>query len=574
MYKISIIIPVFNVEDYLERSFDSILNQTFGFDNLEVIFVDDCSTDNSWNIIQSFVDKYENVKSFSTEKNSGYAGEPRNIGIENATAPFLMFLDPDDEYLENACEFLYDEITKEDLNFVSANFIHYKNNELKLFDWTAYFPDINPGDRICLDNPHQDINIFKVSASIWTKIFKRDFILNNSIRFPVGIAAQDLVFVVKSLTKTENILYINKPVAKYNVRENGSVTTEMSKKSLASYIVAYRLFRDIITEYDESCSWLASRSLVSFWFYKLINSKISDSDKVDLLKYAEPLLEDLKNTNQVKINSKQQLFFDCCYERRYYDAISLSKRLYYKKDNYSQDEILKNLKIFFIFDDLDDEELTKFNDVFEDVIFISNHDSDSHIGHINLNEYYDDITIEDDGRVILNKASPDLTFNFGSINDFYIYALEEIISNEDNILLINYINDFNENININEVNSNKVAILDLNDMNKEFYRNNISKFDAIILANDIEDFKFKNLFIMNDLYSGSNWNEVLFEILSRIEFNYNYSIIKIKNQNNKLRLENKNLKRDNKKLNELKESLLSSSSWKITAPIRKIKKLR
>lgn len=574
MYKISIIIPVFNVEDYLERSFDSILNQTFGFDNLEVIFVDDCSTDNSWNIIQSFVDKYENVKSFSTEKNSGYAGEPRNIGIENATAPFLMFLDPDDEYLDNACEFLYDEITREDLNFVSANFIHYKNNELKLFDWTAYFPDINPGDRICLDNPHQDINIFKVSASIWTKIFKRDFILNNSIRFPVGIAAQDLVFVVKSLTKTENILYINKPVAKYNVRENGSVTTEMSKKSLASYIVAYRLFRDIITEYDESCSWLASRSLVSFWFYKLINSKISDSDKVDLLKYAEPLLEDLKNTNQVKINSKQQLFFDCCYERRYYDAISLSKRLYYKKDNYSQDEILKNLKIFFIFDDLDDEELTKFNDVFEDVIFISNHDSDSHIGHINLNEYYDDITIEDDGRVILNKASPDLTFNFGSINDFYIYALEEIISNEDNILLINYINDFNENININEVNSNKVAILDLNDMNKEFYRNNISKFDAIILANDIEDFKFKNLFIMNDLYSGSNWNEVLFEILSRIEFNYNYSIIKIKNQNNKLRMENKNLKRDNKKLNELNESLLNSSSWKITAPIRKIKKLR
>ena len=250
MYKISIVIPVFNVEDYLERSFDSILNQTFGFDNLEVIFVDDCSTDNSWNIIQSFVDKYENVKSFRTEKNSGYAGEPRNIGIENATAPFLMFLDPDDEYLENACEFLYDEIIKEDLNFVSANFIHYKNNELRLFDWRAYFNDIKPGDRIFLDNPKQDINIFKVSASIWTKIFKREFILNNSIRFPVGIAAQDLIFIVKSLTKTEKILYINEPVAKYNVREDGSVTTELSKKSLASYITAYKLFRDIIAEYD------------------------------------------------------------------------------------------------------------------------------------------------------------------------------------------------------------------------------------------------------------------------------------------------------------------------------------
>ena len=558
MYKISIVIPVFNVEDYLERSFDSILNQTFGFDNLEVIFVDDCSTD----------------KSFRTEKNSGYAGEPRNIGIENATAPFLMFLDPDDEYLENACEFLYDEIIKEDLNFVSANFIHYKNNELRLFDWRAYFNDIKPGDRIFLDNPKQDINIFKVSASIWTKIFKREFILNNSIRFPVGIAAQDLIFVVKSLTKTENILYINKPVAKYNVREDGSVTTELSKKSLASYITAYKLFRDIIAEYDESYSWLASRSLVSFWHYKLINSKISDSDKVDLLKYAEPLFEDLKNTDQIKINFKQKVFFDCCCEKRYYDAIDLSRKLYYKKDNYSRDETLENLKVFFIFDDLNAEKLNKFNDAFEDVIFITDHDLDSKINHINLNEYYDDFAVMDGGQVILNKADPDLSLNFDNVNDFYIYAIEEITSDEDNPVLINYINDFNVNININNINSNKIAILDLNDMNEEFYKNYLSGFDAVILANDIGWFEFKNFKIMDDLFSSEKWDELLFEILSKIDFNYNYNILKTTKQNKNLILENRNLKKENKELKELKESLLNSSSWKITAPIRKIKKLR
>ena len=104
MYTISIIVPAYNQEDTLQRAFDSIKNQSFGFENLEVIFVDDASTDNSVNIIKGFSDNYKNVKSIHLSENSGFAGKPRNVGIENATAPYLMFLDPDD-YLElNACE--------------------------------------------------------------------------------------------------------------------------------------------------------------------------------------------------------------------------------------------------------------------------------------------------------------------------------------------------------------------------------------------------------------------------------------------------------------------------------------
>ena len=96
MYKISVIVPVFNVENKIMNAFNSILNQTIGFENLEVIFVDDNSTDDSKNIIKSLENKYDNVKSIFLSKNSGYAGKPRNIGIKNATANYLMFLDPDD----------------------------------------------------------------------------------------------------------------------------------------------------------------------------------------------------------------------------------------------------------------------------------------------------------------------------------------------------------------------------------------------------------------------------------------------------------------------------------------------
>ena len=105
MYKISIIIPVFNVEDTLDNAFNSILNQTFGFDDIEVIFVDDFSSDNSRNIIKNYVDKYENVNAFYLDENSGAAGKPRNTGVANANADYIMFLDPDDEFYDYSCEF-------------------------------------------------------------------------------------------------------------------------------------------------------------------------------------------------------------------------------------------------------------------------------------------------------------------------------------------------------------------------------------------------------------------------------------------------------------------------------------
>ena len=110
MYKISIIIPVFNVEDYIDNAFQSIYNQTFNFEDIEIIFIDDNSTDNSLEIIEKYAKKYRNVISIHLDTNSGTAGKPRNIGMSHATADYIMFLDPDDLFTDDACEILYDEI--------------------------------------------------------------------------------------------------------------------------------------------------------------------------------------------------------------------------------------------------------------------------------------------------------------------------------------------------------------------------------------------------------------------------------------------------------------------------------
>ena len=90
MFKISIIVPVFNVEDYIPLAFESIVNQTIGFDNLEVIFVDDASTDGSPKIIDEYADKHDNVISVHLEENSGDAGRPRNVAMEYASADYML----------------------------------------------------------------------------------------------------------------------------------------------------------------------------------------------------------------------------------------------------------------------------------------------------------------------------------------------------------------------------------------------------------------------------------------------------------------------------------------------------
>ena len=101
-YKISMIIPTFNVEDDLKRAMDSLLNQTFGFENIEVLLVDDFSTDNTRQLILDYANQYDNIKHIFLESNSGSAGKPRNIGIKHATADYIMFLDNDDEYVPEA----------------------------------------------------------------------------------------------------------------------------------------------------------------------------------------------------------------------------------------------------------------------------------------------------------------------------------------------------------------------------------------------------------------------------------------------------------------------------------------
>ena len=113
-YLVSVIIPTYNGGGVLKNAIDSIINQTIGFENIELIIVDDASTDaNTKELLLEYQSTYpDNIKCIFLEENSEHPGKPRNIGIDHANSDYIIFSDHDDEYLENAFETLYYSITK------------------------------------------------------------------------------------------------------------------------------------------------------------------------------------------------------------------------------------------------------------------------------------------------------------------------------------------------------------------------------------------------------------------------------------------------------------------------------
>lgn len=354
MYKISIIIPVFNVEDTINNAFNSILNQTFGFENLEVIFIDDCSNDGSYDIIQKFDKSYDNVKAIRLKKNSGFAGRPRNVGMENATADFLMFLDPDDVFLEDACEILYNNIINDNLDIVSGNYDINRDSRVVRNNWNLL--KLEDGESLKVDNIDENHKLLMTVPSVWAKIFKKDFILENNITFPVGVPGQDLVFVSHSLLKAKGIKFINKPIIEYIPREKGknkSVTSRRTKTVLSGFIKSYTILYWIFHENNKEYAWLAPRNLF-FWMKQLILSGLPISDKVDLLYGANFLFE--KFIESDKLNPPKGLgdFLKLIGEKDFLNAAILSNNLsiYYKNDDELK-SIVKTKPIFSLFYGMD-----------------------------------------------------------------------------------------------------------------------------------------------------------------------------------------------------------------------------
>jgi len=272
----------------IDRAFDSLYNQSIGFENLEIIFIDDCSNDNSKEKILNYSKKYGNVIGVYLNENSGFAGKPRNEGLKYATADYIMFLDPDDYYLEDACETLYDKITTENVDLVSGNFC--LDNESNIHSWNH----VNITDEIKVTNIEEKPSLLLLAPSIWTKIYKRKFILENEIKFDENLPGQDALFLYYALIHANGIIFMNKVLVvyckrDYNKIKEKSITDNKTYKRLSDYLNVYEKMYHVLNNYNNELV-IAVSSHFSYWSNLLKNSDIPTPEKINLIHTFQELL--------------------------------------------------------------------------------------------------------------------------------------------------------------------------------------------------------------------------------------------------------------------------------------------
>lgn len=249
MYKISFVVPVYNVEEYIEDCVISLISQVNMKENLEIILVDDGSKDNSLNICESFAKKYDNIKVYS-QSNLG-ANVARNLGLEKASGEWVCFIDSDDWVENNLCNSLHKYLDEDwDVIIYSYKKMHL-NKEISYNSSLDYMEIKNDDFRLVqlatlnrLKPSKFDASIMDV-VSIWNKMYRRSFLIQNNLKFiPNMPKLQDLTFNLRVYEHAKTAVYINKEL--YNYRINPESVTHRFQKDI---IQKFEIINDDIEKF-------------------------------------------------------------------------------------------------------------------------------------------------------------------------------------------------------------------------------------------------------------------------------------------------------------------------------------
>lgn len=222
--KFSIIIPVYNGEKFIDKCLESILKQSYK--NVEIIVINDCSTDNTLKVLG----KYDKIKLFSTKTNSRQ-GTARNIGLENCTGDYVLFLDSDDELYDN------------DVLLELAN----KINKTKFPDIIYYGLKIEGQRELeIIPNEENTKKSYRLSENpfinVTTICWKNSLIQENKIRFPENIRYEDVYFAFLGIEKAKTYEYIDKICYLYNNREISTTTNYTLEQAKDTISLISKLF--------------------------------------------------------------------------------------------------------------------------------------------------------------------------------------------------------------------------------------------------------------------------------------------------------------------------------------------
>lgn len=258
--KISVIIPVYNTVSYLKECMDSVLNQSFK--NIEVICVNDGSTDNSLELLEDYQIHDERIIIINQPKKG--LGAARNIAMNKAKGEYILFLDSDDYIKEDAFVDLYDVMSSKDLDLLMFKILNFDDetyDESKSSYFEMNFLKKIVGNNVFTWTMIQN-RIFDMSVTAPGKMFKRNLIKN--ISFPEGVIFEDNLFFIKIIFKAKRIYFLDNYFYYRRLRTN-SITN--------SY---FEYFTDCIYIYDKIGDYLKEIGKYSLFSEQLFNRKCTD----------------------------------------------------------------------------------------------------------------------------------------------------------------------------------------------------------------------------------------------------------------------------------------------------------
>ena len=272
MHKISIVVPVYNVEKYVDRCLMSLVTQTL--QDIEIIVVNDGTQDKSEEIIEKYVRGNQNKIKYY-EKSNGGLSSARNYGLEYATGEYIAFLDSDDYVESNMYEEMYNLAKKENADMVECDFIWEWEFGKKIFDKRREY------------KTKEDM-MKKPRVIAWNKIYKREILNKYKIRFPDGLIYEDLEFFLKILPNLNRNSYINKYFVHYIQRED-SITNKQTEKienifKILDNIFDYYKVQNIYYKYEKELKYMSRRILLGSSLRRIFKLKDIRNKEKDVFK--------------------------------------------------------------------------------------------------------------------------------------------------------------------------------------------------------------------------------------------------------------------------------------------------
>lgn len=309
MVKISIIIPVYNLENYLEGCLDCVCSQSLR--DIEIICVDDGSTDNSLNILEEKSKADSRIKVL-TQKNMG-AGAARNNGIQNACGEFIAFMDADDFYPnEFVLEKMYNAAKENGALICGGSVLFLKNNvPIKIISAEGF--------RYCFyENKFVYFKDYQFDYGYWRFIYNRKFLEDNQLIFPLYLRGQDPPFFIKAMLQAEKFYALVEPTYAYRLSQKRFNLTDkkisdqiesfcecikLCRENGLEYLEKHILNRVILKGYLDDIFSIKDKSLA-----KQLKTKLIKTDKIFKKLYFKHFLENIFSVKTIK----EYLIFTFC----------------------------------------------------------------------------------------------------------------------------------------------------------------------------------------------------------------------------------------------------------------------